>query len=75
MATLQDLPAGTKVKVVRDYEAEAANQPSDWVGATGIVDHVNAFDRNVTIIVTSGGIYPEDGKFAWFTPDELEVQS
>lgn len=63
------LPEGTKVKVVKDLE----DPQSGWVGATGIVDHYNAFDNDYTIYVTSGNVNPEDGKFATFSENELEI--
>lgn len=63
------LPKGTKVKVIRDTE----DPNSGWVGATGVIDHYNAFDNDYTILITSGNVNPEDGNFAWFGLDELEV--
>lgn len=66
-----EIPVGTKVRVARDLEDLESNPP--WVGAIGIVTQHNASERCVTINVTSGNVYPEDGDQAWFSPNELEV--
>lgn len=66
----QRFKKGQKVKVVQDHEDPA----SEWVGATGVVRHYNAFDNDYTIRITSGNPNPEDGNLAWFSYDELEAQ-
>lgn len=62
---------GQKVKVIADYEDPQPDSP--WVGAIGIVQQYNAFDRDYTIQVTSGNVYPEDGDLAWFAENELQL--
>jgi hypothetical protein len=66
---MSQLAKGTKVKVIRDTE----DPNSGWVGASGVIDHYNVFDNDYTILVESGNPNPDDGNFAWFGRDELEV--
>ncbi len=64
-----DFPVGTRVRVVEDSE----DPKSGWVNVIGVVQQHNVFDRTLTIWVLQNNPNPDDGNFAWFTPNELEV--
>ncbi len=63
-----DFPVGMRVRVVEDGE----DPESGWVGAKGVVQQHNTFDRTITIWVLSGNPNPDDGNLAWFDPTELK---
>jgi len=65
------LEKGTKVKVIKDYEAETSSEESEWIGATGIV---KSFDGIAVVIkVLTGNPNLDDGDYAWFDESELET--
>jgi hypothetical protein len=65
------LAVNTKVKVIRDAE----DPESGWVGAVGTVWE-RKYEASVEVVVvkiSEGNPNPDDGPFAWFSPDELEA--
>jgi hypothetical protein len=60
---------GQRVKVVKDHEAAANDQPSEWVGAIG--KFVAVRDLTCIIAVIANNPNPEDGVMAWFDESEL----